>query len=180
MTARNLRTLAEYDVSDLVGLKTVVVNSAIEVAEDDGEISIEIPDSEALSAAAAVSRCLMPFRLLGAELKAIRHIAGLTAAELAAKMDDRASPETISRWENDKQLMGGYAEKVFRLIMCSELHERAPGIGYHDGAVARLVVKDPWRADPEFRVPTLVLERMRMRADDKTMIQAWGDQLIAA
>ena len=175
MIARNLRTLPEYDVSDLVGLKVIVINSAIEVDEGDDETSIEVPDTETLSVAAAISRCLMPIRLTGSELRAIRHICGLTATDLAGKMGDRTSPETISRWENDKQPMGGYAEKVFRLIMCTELHEKAPGVGYHDGAIARLIVADPWRADPGFKVPSIVLERVKMKADDSTVIHAWGD-----
>ena len=60
---------------------------------------------EELSAAAAIVRCLMPIRLQGREVRAIRKIAGWTGAELTERMDVKASPETISRWEDDKQLL---------------------------------------------------------------------------
>jgi DNA-binding XRE family transcriptional regulator len=36
----------------------------------------------------------------GAELRLLRKVAGLTAAELAALLD--VTPETVSRWENDR------------------------------------------------------------------------------
>jgi transcriptional regulator with XRE-family HTH domain len=109
-------------------------------------------------------------------LRAMRRIAGLTAQDMAEKMGEKTSAETLSRWENEKQPMGGYAEKVFRLVICDELRNRARGVPYHDGAIARLVVVDPWRADAEFEVPAIVVSRVKMRSEvDRSIIEAWAD-----
>ena len=167
------QALEEHDVTDLIGLRVVVANTAHEITDEDGETSIEIPDIEELAVAAAVARCLMPFRLTGVELRAIRKIAGWTAADVAMRMGEKTSPETISRWENEKQPMGGYAEKVFRLVICEELKDRAPAVSYNGEAIARLVVLDPWRVDPAFQVPPLVFEPVKVRDQDRRLTKAW-------
>src|SRR5208337_693993 len=61
-----------YDASALVGLRTHVHRVAIERVDTNGETTIELPKLPELLAAAAVIRCLMPVRLRGSELKAIR------------------------------------------------------------------------------------------------------------
>jgi len=177
--AERRQTLEMHDVSDLIGLRVIVANAVQEVIDDDNETSVEVPDIESLSAAAAVVRCLTPIRLLGAELRAIRKIAGWTAAELAAKMGEKTSWETISRWENEKQPMGGYAEKVFRLVVCEALKEEARGVGYEAGAIAKLIVIDPWRTDQEFRVPPMVFDRVKVR-ENRAMVNLWEPEQKAA
>jgi DNA-binding transcriptional regulator YiaG len=178
MTERR-QALKEHDVTDLIGFRVIVANTAHEIIDDDGEVTTEIPDIKALSAAAAVGRCLMPARLQGSELRAIRRIAGWTAADLALKLGEKTSAETISRWENDKQSMGGYAEKVFRLVVCEELADVAPGVGYQAGQIARLVVYDPWREDASFVVPPLVFERVKVRREDRQLVETWEMELAA-
>jgi DNA-binding transcriptional regulator YiaG len=175
MNAPVTHTLTEHDVTDLIGLKVVIANSVIEFTDEDGETSVEVPDIEQASAAAALARCLMPIRLRGPEMKAIRRIAGMTAAQLSEVMDG-AKVETISRWENEKQPAGGYAEKVFRLVMCETLRERAPGIPYEDGAIARMKVKDPWMERPEYEVPAIRIERVKM-IRDHSLVETWGSDM---
>jgi DNA-binding transcriptional regulator YiaG len=114
--AQQERVLPVYDASAFVGLWAIVYNAAIEWQEDDGEVSIELPKLPELLAAATISRCLMPAKLRGAEIKAIRRIMNLTLVDLAEALDGR--PETISRWESEAQPMGAYAEKVLRLLAC--------------------------------------------------------------
>jgi hypothetical protein len=84
--------------------------------------------------------------------------------------------ETISRWENEKQLMGGYAEKVFRLVVCEALHKDAPGVDYQASMIANLRVIDPWRADPAFVMPPLVFDCVKVRDDDRRLIDAWAPE----
>lgn len=175
MNAFTKQTLPEHDVSDLVGLRVIVKDAAIRGVDGEGEETIEIPHLSTLSAAAAVARCLMPIRLRGAELRAIRRITGMTAAEMAKRMGDKTSPETLSRWENEKQPMGGYAEKVFRLVVCEELKVKAPGVAYGDGAIARLNVLDPWRADPTYVVPHIVAGLVKIKSSDSPLVDAWAD-----
>lgn len=177
----NRQTLREHDVTDLIGLRVVVANTAHEITEEDGSVSVEVPGIESLSAAAAVARCLMPIRLEGNELRVIRRIAGWTATDLAAKLGEKTSVETISRWENDKQPMGGYAEKVFRLVVCEELSASAPGIGYKASAIANLVVIDPRRFDTATVVPPLVFEWVKVKGVEG-ITNEWevGDQPLMA
>lgn len=173
MVTVNTRALPEHDVSDIVGLRVVILNAVTEVIEDDGSAGVNVPETGALVAAAAVARCLMSVRLRGNELRAIRKIVGWTAADLAAKLGEKTSPETISRWENEKQPMGGYAEKVFRLVVCEELHAAVDGIPYKGKMIADMVVVDPWRADPDYQVPTIVLERVKVRNEDRKLVEVY-------
>ena len=166
--------LALHDVSDLIGLHVFVANAVRKIEEPDKEITYEVPDPKQLSCAAAVLRCLMPIKLRGSELRTIRRIAGWTAAELATRLDGgTVAAETISRWENEKQPMSGYAEKVFRLVVCEALHRNAPGVDYRASAIADLRVIDPWRSNPETVVPPIVLEWAKVRDDDKRLVDAW-------
>ena len=168
-----------HDVSDLIGL-SVVVDGAIEITEPDGEVSVEIPDPEELAAAAAVARCLMPIRLQPSELRALRHIADWTASDIAGMLGEKTAPETISRWESGKQPMGGYVEKVLRLLVCEHLHVQAPGVDYTASAIAHLIILDPSRSDAEFKVPTIHFGRGSMKVDHKR-VQVWDiEQPMAA
>lgn len=167
------RVLARHDVSDVVGLRVVAVGAVREITEADGELSYEIPDVEQLSAAAAVTRCLLPPRLRGPELRAIRHIVGWTAVDLARRLGERTSIETISRWENDKVPMGGYAEKVFRLVVCEELKQKALGVPYHADMIARLIQIDPRRSAPDHVLPPMVFERVKVRNRERRLLEVW-------
>ncbi len=175
MNAFTKQVLPEHDVSDLVGLSVIVKDAAIRSVDEEGEETIEVPHLSTLSAAVAVARCLMPVRLRGHELRAMRRITQMTATEMAKRMGDKTSPETLSRWENEKQPMGGYAEKVFRLVVCEELKAQAPGVVYGDGAIARLNVLDPWRADPTYVVPPIVAGLVKIKSLDSPLVDAWAD-----
>ena len=130
-------------------------------------------------ASVAVVRCLTPIKLRGSELKAIRKILGLTLAELATSLDERTAPETISRWESEAQPMGGYAEKLLRLMVCEALHKHAPGIAYNASMIANLKVRDPWRADPDYKVPCVELHLVHMKEESGSIIDAWNEKMAA-
>lgn len=136
------RVLDTYDATSHVGLRTVVCGAAIERVDESGEETIELPKPRELRASVAVARCLMPEKLQGWEIKAMRKIMGLTLAELAKKLDERTAPETVSRWETDAQPMGSYADKVLRLLICEELRKEAPGIAYNGALIANLRVSE--------------------------------------
>lgn len=173
-----VKRLQEYDVSALVGLNAVVCDAAVERVDERGERTVEIPKLRELSASVAISRCLMPIRLRGKEIKAMRKILRLTLADLAKKLDDRTAPETISRWESEAQPMGGYAEKILRLLVCEELKKEAPGIDYDGSKIAYLNVVDPWRVNADYQVPAVVLMYMPMRVDH-SVIEAWNEKKAA-
>ncbi len=150
-----VRILEEHDATALVGISTIVLNAAVYNEEDD---TVEVPKLRELMAATAVARCLVPIRLRGSEIRAIRKIMQLTLAELASRMDGRAAPETVSRWESENQPMGGYAEKVLRLVACEALKAEAPGVPYDGSMIAQLRVSDPWKGDADFVLPAIVLK----------------------
>ena len=169
----SVRVLDTYDATTLVGLRTLVNGAAIEHTDESGEVTIELPKLRELMASAAVARCLMPIRLRGGEMKAMRRIMKMTLADLAGKLEGRTAAETISRWENEVQPVGGYAEKVFRLLVCSELNENAPGIEYNGSMIAYLTVTDPWRAQPDYEVPYIEFQLIRIKEASGSIIEGW-------
>src|SRR5262245_34296091 len=72
------RCIEVYDATPLVGLRTLVRNAVIEKQDQNGEITVEVPKLRELLAAATIMRCLMPTRLRGAEVKAMRKAMKMT------------------------------------------------------------------------------------------------------
>jgi DNA-binding transcriptional regulator YiaG len=169
------KVLPVYDATVFVGLRTIVYNAAIERVEDDGEMTVELPKLHELAAAAAVARCLMPIKLRGAEIRAMRRIMKMTLADLAESLDGKTAIETISRWESEAQPMGGYAEKVFRLVVCEQLKTEAPGIDYNASMIAHLTVHDPWRVDTNYQVPAVELSLVQLKElCSGSITEAWN------
>jgi DNA-binding transcriptional regulator YiaG len=169
------RVLAEYDATALVGLRTLVTNAAIERIEND-EIAVELPKLDELLAAAAIARCLLPVKLRGQEIKAIRHILGMTLAELAQRLDEKTALETLSRWESESQPIGTYAEKVLRLVTCEYLKDQAPGMAYGASMLAELQIQNPWKTnDADYQVPYVELALIRFKKESSSpSIEAWA------
>jgi DNA-binding transcriptional regulator YiaG len=163
--------IEEYDATPLVGLYTLVRNAAV---QKDDEMTVELPKLRELLATAAIMRCLMPVRLRGAEMKAMRKAMKMTLADLARKLDARTAPETVSRWESEAQPMGGYVEKLLRLLVCETLKESAPGIEYNGSMIAHLTVMDPWAADPTYKVPPIRLVYTKIKQQSGPVIDAWA------
>ena len=113
----------------LVGLPypVTLVNAAKEVTHPrtDEILGIAVPNSEELAAAVALALCFMPARLIGAEVRFIRRVLGMTGQELAAAIE--MDPATFSRWENGKQDVGAWADKAVRMAAVLQLQDRAPG-----------------------------------------------------
>ena len=167
--------LAEFDVTALVGLKVTVCDAAYEKIDEDGEATIEVPDLRPLLASAAVARCLMPVRLRGGELRAMRKIMRLTLTGLAERLGEKTAPETISRWETEAQPIGGFAEKVIRLLVCDELHKEATGVSYDSSLIARIRIADPWITNKAFKVPVITFHRVKMREQSGAVIDVYND-----
>ena len=72
--------------------------------------------------------------------------------------------------------MGGYAEKLLRLLVCEGLRNEAPGVEYNGSMIADLVVIDPWRADPNYQVPAVVMRLLCVRQQGSAVIfKAWNE-----
>ncbi|MDP2374059.1 DNA-binding transcriptional regulator [Reyranella sp.] len=162
--------LERYDATSLIGLSVVLINGAREIVEtDDGrtETYVEVLDIEEASAAAAMARCLMPQKLRGPEIRAIRKIVGMTARELSDAMGGKTAIETISRWETEAEFPGGFADKLLRLAACEGLKDRAPGIDYDPEKLIRTKMIGNGKMDPA-SIPQVVLRRMPVRQDHRT------------
>jgi hypothetical protein len=108
-------------------------------------------------------------------MRAIRKIMKLTLADLAKRLDERTAPATVARWESEAQPMGGYAEKLFRLIVCEELKKDAPGVDYGASTIAHLKVRDPWRTDPDCELPAVALSLVQLKEQGSgSIVEAWN------
>lgn len=174
------KIIDRFDASTLVGLNTIVCDSAYEEIDSDGDTLIEIPNLRALMASAAVARCLMPVRLRGYELRAMRKIMGLTLSGLAERLDAKTAPETISRWESEAQPIGGFAGKVLRLLVCDALHKEAKGVSYDPSMIVNMRVKDPWITNAEYRVPPMEFRMVKMKEDSGTIVDVYNNSDMAA
>ena len=165
--------VAEYDATALVGLRVVVRDAAIVYTDLEGEEVISVPNLRGLQASAAVARCLTPIKLRGWELRAMRKIMRLTLGGLAERLDAKTASETISRWESESQPIGGYAEKVIRLLVCDALHKEAAGVGYDGSKIAQLRVLDPWMADKSFELAPLEFCTVKLKEESGDLVDTW-------
>ena len=169
--------IERYDASHLIGLNVVVMNAARCIVDDDGEEYVNVPMIDELAQAAAVARCLLPVRIKGEEMKAIRKIAGMTAKELAGRLGERTAVETVSRWENGARPMGGYVEKVFRLVICEALKDNAPGIDYGASVIAEMLVEDPLRSVDNYEVLPIEFRLVKVRVESRPLQEAWDAEI---
>src|SRR5690606_8452585 len=75
-----------------------------------GCVRVRIPGIEGLHRTLALTVLRKQSRLTGAEVRFLRKYIGLSGADFARRVG--AEPETISRWENDKQGMGPQTERL--------------------------------------------------------------------
>lgn len=119
------RTL-ERDQETGLGLPypVVLLNAAEEEIDPEtgARVGVAVPDMEGLIATVAVTRALIPLALDGAEARFMRQVLGMTATALAEALSlDKA---TLSRWENNRQSMGEWADKQIRLFVLIRLADR--------------------------------------------------------
>jgi len=139
-----MKMIAEYDARTILGYPVTVLDSAYEDEELD---AIGLVNAAALGASVAVTRALIPLQLCGAELRFLRKAMGRTGKEFAEAID--VDPAVLSRWENDKQTMGGFAEKVIRQYVLDELGEAAAGVPVPKGLVPTMKIVPRDAADTE-------------------------------
>lgn len=135
-------------------------------------LGVAIPDSEEMAAAVALSLCFMPIRLLGAEVRFIRRVLGMTGQELAAAVEMDSA--TLSRWENGKQDVGGWADKAVRMAAVLKLQDRAPGSSLRPEDVVTLRLAP---RPPEMH-PTIEVRRVRSEeAAAESEVKGWDAEV---
>ncbi len=158
-------TLPRYQDDGLVGLANVVILNAAQkyVCKDCGEDNgISVPDVAGLQAAAAVTRVMIPVKLVGREIRFLRNALGMKAKELAERIETRAD-ETVSRWENDQRPISARDEKMLRLLAGRILSERAKAIGFDETVIFNM--KIPALSAVPLREVVMTFIRIRISVD---------------
>jgi DNA-binding transcriptional regulator YiaG len=173
---RMFRTLPRHE-EDGLGLPypVVLIDSAEEEIDDaTGEpVGISVPDMEGLVASVAIARAMHPMQLDGTEVRFMRRAIGMTAADFAGALD--MDPATLSRWENNRQTVGGWADKTVRSFAVLTLRERVPGVTVDADALIRMRLLA--RADGVW--PKIELRRVD-RAPAPQATSTWGASKLAA
>ncbi len=86
----------------------------------NGHEEVAIQNVEGLHRMLAFAVTARPAKLHGAELRFLRKYLGFAGVTFAPIMG--VTPETLSRWENDKEPMGATAERLVRVLV----HRVAP------------------------------------------------------
>ena len=91
-----------------------------------------------------------PTRFLGAEVRYLRKYMGWSGVDFASHMG--GSPETVSRWENDKELISSISDRLLHLIVVRSWP-------VEDDSVDDLVKIDDRRDPPPAHVELRVQDR---------------------
>jgi len=118
-------TIIERYNDNSMGMPVLLLNSAIQ-SSFEGEEGVIVPDLKGLEAAMAIARAARPEKLTGQEIRFLRKAMGQKAIELASFLD--VAPETLSRWENDREVISTNPERIFRLRVLRSLKARAKGV----------------------------------------------------
>jgi putative zinc finger/helix-turn-helix YgiT family protein len=97
-----------------------------------GEHEVVIPKIEQLHQTIAMAVVSKKSRLMPAEVRFLRKHLGWSGADFARHMG--VAPETVSRWENGREPMGGVADRLVRLMVVTQ----APKGGYAIDTLADL------------------------------------------
>ncbi|MBK1663990.1 hypothetical protein CKO38_01905 [Rhodospirillum rubrum] len=172
-------TVSRVDVyeDDLLGIP-VTLRNAVERRRcaGCGEESVSYPNLDGLIAAVAMARALYPLELSGDDLRFLRKALGLSAKDFAEKLE--LDPASLSRWENNKQALGGFAEKVIRMFVCGEIDRegRAPAITYTSDRVPTMMIVKAG-ALPPFHP---ILDQVKLKDGCRNITTLQWDQTLAA
>ena len=122
------RVLPRYEERGLgLPYPVVLINAAEEYTDAAGNVlGVSVPYLEGLAAAVAVARAFLPVELTGSEVRFMRKVIGMSAKDFAEAL--KLDPASLSRWENNKQTLGGWAESQVRLATVAILAQRMPSL----------------------------------------------------
>ena len=135
---------------DECGLPNVtLVDVTARKCRDCGTVRLKIPAIEELHRALLMMVLRKNSRLTGAEVRFLRKYIGLSGTDFARRIG--AEPETVSRWENDRQPIGPQAERLLRLLVVTM------------GQIQEYPIEEFDRLDPELRESTVIRIQRRSR-----------------
>lgn len=157
-----------FHKENLMGLPVVLKDAAVVEIDAAGDETATIPDMDALVAAIAVNRCLEPRKLAGGEIRFMRKALGMTQSAFAETLE--IDPATVSRWGNDGQVLGGFAEKCLRHLVCDTFHAEFPHFDYDPKRISYMKIMVSDRGE---RTEPMVFVRVRGISDQ---MNVWGRQ----
>jgi putative transcriptional regulator len=95
-----------------------LVNVEVRRCQSCGEWEVVIPKLEQLHRVLAQTVAQAKSRLRGSEIRFLRKYLGYSGAEAADALS--VTPETMSRWENDKVPISQSAERFLRLMVVNQ------------------------------------------------------------
>lgn len=153
------------------GFPVLLIN-AVTLTKCDtcGEEDISIPNLPGLTAAVALQRVMLPYKLTGADIRFVRKAIGdnVSSASIAKHLE--VTPETFSRWENDKLIMSPTTEKLLRIIVGLMLKEKAPAMEFDVQKVADMRVQSAWDAQAS---AFMAFELVKIRTQEKRVEEGY-------
>ncbi len=156
------------------GFPVLLINAvAVSKCEACGESEITIPNIPGLTAAVALQRVLLPFKLTGSDIRFVRKAIGdnVSSASLAKHLE--VTPETFSRWENDKLPISPTTEKLLRIVVGLMLQTKAPAMDFDVQKLADLSVQS-W--DKQSVLPPMAFELVKVRTAEKRVEEGYSLQ----
>lgn len=135
----------------------------------------DIPNHQGLVAAAATLRSVIPVKLCGTEIKFLRKAIELPAKRLAQLLD--VTPETVSRWENDKAPISTSSEKLLRFLVATSLKEKAPILKIDIKTIAQMEISG--FSQPDNPVQMSFTWVRYMRETDKELGEGYAEDKVA-
>jgi putative zinc finger/helix-turn-helix YgiT family protein len=133
------------------GLPNVVLKDVeIRRCPNCGTQEVPLPRVAELHRAIAVVLVHKSARLLGPEVRYLRKYMGWSGVDFASRMG--VNPETVSRWENDKEVISSQSDRLLRLIV-------ARGWPVEDYSVDDLTKIDDRKDPPPVEVELRVRDR---------------------
>jgi len=120
------------------GLPNVIIEDAVRVTtcERCGETYTSLPAIEQLHRQIAAAVIRKRGRLAPAEIRFLRKGLGWSGVDFAKRTGTK--PETVSRWENGKALMGPQADRLLRVLVAKE----TPVMEYSVDVLAQVAADD--------------------------------------
>jgi hypothetical protein len=101
----------------------------------------------------------------------------MTAKDLSDAMGENTAVETISRWEAESVVPGGYAEKLLRITVCEALKGRVRGVSYDSQKLlrTRMIECDRTKEDS---IPKIEFRRVLVKSNDH-LDDSWTEMCAA-
>jgi putative transcriptional regulator len=145
---RSSREVYRYKES---GLPNVILKDIeIRRCPKCGTQEVPIPRVSELHRTIAVALVHKPARLLGTEIRYLRKYLGWSAVDFASHMG--VTPETVSRWEHEKESISSPSDRLLRLIVVR-------GWPVEDYSIDDLTKIDDRRDPPPARVELQMCDR---------------------